>query len=166
MALPALLLNRKGKEWMSDTSLKTQVQNDMKEAMRAKDQKRLDVIRLLLAAVKQREVDERISLSDAQMIEVISKMIKQRKESISQYQTAGRDDLIKQENYEIEVVQKYLPAQLSDAEISAAIKEAVAATSASSIKDMGKVMAQVRPQLQGRADMAVVSTKIKELLGG
>lgn len=149
---------------MSDNPLRNRIQNDMKEAMRAKEQKRLDVIRLLLAAIKQREVDERITLDETQLLEVISKMIKQRKESITQYEAAGREDLAKQEKFEIELLQQYLPAQLGEAELTTLIQEAIAATGAQSIKDMGKVMAQLKSQLQGRADMAIVSAKIKSLL--
>lgn len=147
-------------------SLKENIQNDMKEAMRAKEQKRLDAIRLLLAAIKQREIDERITLTDPQVLEVISKMIKQRKDSIAQYEKAAREDLVNQENYEIEILQRYLPEQLSETELQKIIKDAITATQATSIKDIGKVMGILKPQIQGRADMSVVSAKIKELLGG
>lgn len=147
------------------STLKERIQNDMKDAMRAKEQKRLDAIRLLLAAIKQREVDERITLSDAQVIEVIIKMIKQRRDSVSQYQAAARQDLVNQENYEIDLLQQYLPAQLSEAELIKLVKEAIAESGASSAKDIGKVMGILKPKVQGKADMTVVSAKIKELLG-
>lgn len=146
-------------------SLKERIQNEMKDAMRARDQKRLDAIRLLLAAMKQREVDERITLSDPQVLEIIGKMIKQRRDSVAQYQTAGRQDLVNQENYEIELLQQYLPAQLSESELIKLIKEAITTAGATSAKDIGKVMAIVKPQVQGKADMTIVSAKVKELLG-
>jgi uncharacterized protein YqeY len=146
---------------MSEITLKTRVQNDMKDAMRAKDQKRLDAIRLLLAAIKQREVDERITLDDSQVMAVIEKMLKQRRDSIDQYQKANRQDLVDQESYEVDLLQQYLPAQLTEAEIEQAVAEAVSSTGAASIKDMGKVMGILKPKLQGRADMGVVSAKIK-----
>ena len=143
---------------------KESLQQDMKEAMRAGDKRRLGVIRLILAAVKQREVDERIELDDAQVTAVLDKMAKQRRESIDQYQKAGRDDLVEQESFELEVLKTYLPEQLSESEIDTLIEEAVQATGASSMKDMGKVMGQLRDKLQGRADMAAVSGKIKARL--
>jgi len=143
---------------------KENLQQDMKEAMRAGDKRRLGVIRLILAAVKQREVDERIELDDAQVTAVLDKMAKQRRESIDQYQKAGRDDLVEQESFELEVLKTYLPEQLSDSEIDSLIEEAVQATGASSMKDMGKVMGQLKDKLQGRADMGAVSGKIKARL--
>jgi len=147
-------------------SLKDRVTEDMKSAMRSGDKRRLGVIRLLLAAVKQREVDERIpELDDDQVIATLDKMVKQRRESISQYEKAGRTDLADQEHYEISVLQEYLPAALSEAEIDALIDAAVADTGASSIKDMGKVMGILKPQMQGRADMGAVSARIKARLG-
>jgi len=147
-------------------SLKDRVTEDMKSAMRSGDKRRLGVIRLLLAAVKQREVDERIpALDDDQVIATLDKMVKQRRESISQYEKAGRTDLADQEHYEISVLQEYLPAALSEAEIDALIDAAVADTGASSIKDMGKVMGILKPQMQGRADMGAVSARIKARLG-
>jgi len=143
---------------------KESLQQDMKEAMRAGDKRRLGVIRLILAAVKQREVDERIELDDAQVTAVLDKMAKQRRESIDQYQKAGRDDLVEQESFELEVLKSYLPEQLSESEIDALIEAAVQATGASSMKDMGKVMGQLKDKLQGRADMGAVSGKIKARL--
>ena len=151
---------------MSETSLKQKLQNDMKETMKARDQKRLDVIRLFMAAIKQREVDERISLDDTQVLEVIGKMIKQRKESVAQYQSAGREDLVKQENFEIELLQTYLPAAMNDNELNTIIASVIKTIGATSIKDIGKVMAEVKPKVQGRADMSEVSAKIKALLDG
>ena len=147
------------------SSLREHIQTEIKDAMRAKEQKRLDALRLLSAAIKQREVDERITLNDDQVIDVISKMLKQRKDSVSQFEAAGRTDLADQENYEIQLLQTYLPAQLSEAEVTAVIKEVIAATGATSAKDMGKVMGMLKPKIAGKADMGVVSTKIKELLG-
>jgi uncharacterized protein YqeY len=136
----------------------------MKDAMRGGDKPRLGVIRLILAAVKQREVDERIELDDAQFTAVLDKMSKQRRDSLEQYEKAGRDDLAEQEKFELGILKAYLPEQLSDAEIDALIEEAVQATGASSMKDMGKVMGQLKGQLQGRADMGAVSSKIKARL--
>ena len=147
-------------------SLKDRVTEDMKSAMRSGDKRRLGVIRLLLAAVKQREVDDRIpALDDDQVIATLDKMVKQRRESISQYEKAGRTDLADQEHYEVSVLQEYLPAALSEAEIDALIDAAVTDTGASSIKDMGKVMGILKPQMQGRADMGAVSARIKARLG-
>ena len=147
-------------------SLKARIQEDMKTAMRGGDKRRLGVIRLLLAAIKQREVDERIELDDTQVLAVLDKMVKQRRESLDQYQKANRSDLADQESYEIDVLQTYLPKPLTAAEIEALITDAVASTGASGIKDMGKVMAILKPQLQGRADMGAVSGQIKARLGG
>ena len=147
-------------------SLKARIQEDMKTAMRGGDKRRLGVIRLLLAAIKQREVDERIELDDTQVLAVLDKMVKQRRESLDQYQKANRSDLADQESYEIDVLQTYLPKPLTAAEIEALITDAVASTGASGIKDMGKVMAILKPQLQGRADMGAVSGQIKAKLGG
>jgi uncharacterized protein YqeY len=150
---------------MTDSSIKQKIQEDMKEAMRAKESTRLGTIRLLMAAIKQREVDERISLDDQEIMAVIDKMIKQRRESITQFEAAGRQELADQEKNEIALLQTYLPPALSEAEIDAMVKEAVTATQASSIKDMGKIMAILKPKVQGRADIAVVSHKIKSHLG-
>jgi uncharacterized protein len=147
-------------------SLKDKLQQDMKDAMRGGDKPRLGVIRLILAAVKQREVDERIELDDAQITTVLDKMSKQRRDSLEQYEKAGRDDLAGQESFELDVLKTYLPEQLDDAEIDALIEEAVQATGASSMKDMGKVMGQLKNKLQGRADMGAVSGKIKARLAG
>lgn len=145
--------------------LKQQITDDMKVAMRAKDTARLGAIRLLLAAIKQREVDERVELDDAAVLAVIEKMLKQRRDSISQYETAGRQDLADAERFEVSVLSQYLPQPLTDAEIQALLDQAVAETGAAGIKDMGKVMNALRPQLAGRADMGKVSGLIKARLG-
>jgi uncharacterized protein YqeY len=146
-------------------SLKERILQDVKDAMRAKDKPRLATIRLITAAIKQREVDERIELDDAQVLVVLDKMCKQRRESITQFEQAGRDDLAAQEKAELELIQQYLPEQLSEAEINELIDAAMKQTGASSIKDMGKVMGQLKPKLQGRADMGAVSALIKARLG-
>ena len=138
-------------------SLKDRITEDMKTAMRAKDSERLGTIRMITAAIKQREVDERITLDDTQVLAVIEKMIKMRKESIAQFQSGGRDDLVAKEHKEIDLLQAYMPAQLSDAELDALIAEAIAESGATSIKDMGKAMALLKQKAQGRADMAAVS---------
>ena len=145
-------------------SLKDQITEDMKAAMRAKDSERLGTIRMLTAAIKQREVDERITLDDAQVIAVIEKMLKQRKDSLSQYEAAGRADLAAVERYEMGVLQDYLPAQLSEAEIDAIIDASVAEAGASGPKDMGKVIGLVRPKVAGRADMGALSERVKQKL--
>ena len=142
-------------------SLRDRIQDDMKTAMRAKDKERLGAIRLILAAVKQREVDERIELNDVQVLGVLEKMIKQRRESLAQYQSAGREDLAARESFEIEVIQSYLPAPLSEADIDTLVANAVAVTGAQSVRDMGKVMALIKDQAQGRADMAKISARVK-----
>jgi uncharacterized protein len=147
-------------------SLKERITEDMKAAMRSGEKERLGVIRLITSAIKQREVDERIVLDDAQVLSVLEKMIKQRKESVAQFQAGNRQDLVDKENAEITLLQGYMPSQLSDAELDSLIGEAVAATGAVSIKDMGKVMAIIKAKAQGRADMAAVGTKIKAKLGG
>lgn len=149
---------------MSTAPLKQRLQDEMKAAMKGGDKPRLGVIRLINSAIKQIEVDERIELDDARILAVLDKMTKQRRESATQYEEAGRDDLLEQENYEISVLKDFLPAALSDEEIDALIDEAVSSTGASSIKDMGKVMGILKPQMQGRADMAAVSGKIKARL--
>ena len=146
-------------------SLKERIQQDVKDAMRAKDKPRLGTIRLITAAIKQREVDERIELDDTQVLVVLDKMCKQRRESISQFEQAGRDDLAAQEKAELELIQQYLPEQLTEAEINELIDAAMQATGASSMKAMGKVMGQLKPKLQGRADMGAVSALIKARLG-
>jgi len=144
--------------------LKQRLQDDMKAAMKAGDKPRLGVIRLINAAIKQREVDERIDLDDTQVLAVLDKMVKQRRDSIAQYEQAGREDLASQERFEIEVCQAYLPAALDDNEIDAMIDAAVAGTGASGIRDMGKVMGVLKPQMQGRADMGAVSARVKARL--
>jgi uncharacterized protein len=146
-------------------ALRERITEDMKTAMRAGDKNRLATIRLALAAIKQREVDERITLDDGQVLAVIEKMIKQRREAIAQFESGGRADLVAKENAEIAVLQGYLPAQMSDAEIDALIAEAIAATGATSVKDMGKVMGYVKPKAQGRADMGALSARIRQKLG-
>ena len=147
-------------------SLKDRITEDMKNAMRAKDSERLGTIRMITSAIKQREVDERITLDDNQVIAVIEKMIKTRKESIAQFQSGGREDLVAKETKEIELLQSYLPEQLSEAEIDALIASAIAETGASSIKDMGKVMGIVKSKAAGKADMGAVGARIKAKLGG
>ena len=146
-------------------TLKERITEDMKTAMRAGQKERLGTIRLALAAIKQREVDERITLDDSQVLAALEKMIKQRKEAISQFEAGGRADLVAREQAELVVLQAYLPAQMSDAELDALISEAVAATGATSIKDMGKVMGIVKAKAQGKADMGAVSARIKQKLG-
>jgi len=145
-------------------SLKEQITEDMKTAMRAKDSGRLGTIRLLLAAMKQREVDERIELDDAAVIAIVEKLIKQRKDSIAQFQAAGRDDLVAIENAELVVLQAYMPAQMSEAEVAAVVAQAVQQVGATGPQDMGKVMGIVKPQLAGKADMGVVSAQVKAAL--
>jgi hypothetical protein len=147
-------------------SLRDHIQDDMKTAMRARDKDRLGAIRLILAAIKQREVDERITLSDVQTLAVLEKMIKQRRESLTHYQGAGRTDLAAQETFEIDLIQSYLPMPLDEAELEALITAAIAATGAQSVRDMGKVMAIIKERAQGRADMAAVSARIKARFGG
>ena len=147
-------------------TLKERITEDMKTAMRASEKERLSTIRLVQSAIKQREVDERITLDDTQVLVVLEKMVKQRKESIAQFEQGGRKDLADKERREIELLQTYLPAQLSDSELDALIRDAVAATGAASIKDMGKVMGVVKSKAAGRADMAAVGARVKALLGG
>ncbi|MFZ4553139.1 MAG: GatB/YqeY domain-containing protein [Betaproteobacteria bacterium] len=146
-------------------SLKTQIAEDMKSAMRAKDAPRLAAIRLLMAGVKQREVDERIELDDAAITAVVEKQIKQRRDAITQYEAGGRPELADAERFEIEVLQAYLPEPLSADAVAAIIRQAIADTGAAGAKDMGKVMAAVKPQIAGRADMGAVSAQIKGALG-
>jgi uncharacterized protein len=148
------------------SSLKGRITDDMKAAMRSGEKERLGVIRMINAAIKQREVDERISLDDAQVLSVLEKMIKQRKESLVQFQAGNRPDLVAKESDEIALLQGYLPSQLSDSEIDALIADVIASTGAASIKDMGKVMGIIKGKAQGRADMAAVGAKIKAKLGG
>jgi uncharacterized protein len=147
-------------------SLRDRITEDMKTAMRSGDKQRLGHIRMLQAAIKQREVDERIVLDDAQVVAAIEKMVKQRREAIAQFAAGGRADLVAKENAEIATLQAYLPAQLADAEIDALIAEAIAQTGAASVKDMGKVMGVVKGKAAGRVDMAVVGGRIKARLGG
>jgi uncharacterized protein len=147
-------------------SLKERITDDMKAAMRSGEKERLGVIRMITSAIKQREVDERISLDDAQVLSVLEKMIKQRKESLVQFQAGNRQDLVDKESAEITLLQGYLPSQLSDADIDGLINDAIAVSGAGSIKDMGKVMAIIKGKAQGRADMAAVGAKIKARLSG
>ena len=149
---------------MMTSPLKNRIQEDMKSCMRAKDSERLGTIRLLLAAMKQREVDERIELSDTDILNIINKMIKQRLDASNQFQAGNRPDLAAKEQQEIAVLTSYLPQPLSEQEIEAAIQAAIRTTQAQSIKDMGKVMAILKEQLAGRADLAKVSEKVKNLL--
>jgi len=146
-------------------TLKERVTEDMKAAMRAKDAVRLSAVRLLLAAMKQKEVDERVELNDADVLGIIDKMVKQRRESIAQFEKAARQDLADQEKFEIGVLSAYLPQQMSQAEVEQAIAAAVAESGASGVKDMGKVMALLKPKLAGRADMGKVSGLVKAKLG-
>ena len=146
-------------------SLKQQITEDMKTAMRAKDVSRLSAIRMLLAAIKQREVDERIELDDTQILTVIEKMLKQRRDSLSQYEAANRQDLADVEKMEITVLQAYLPQPLTDVEVAALLDQAVEMSGAAGMKDMGKVMAILKPQITGRADAAKVSALVKAKLG-
>ena len=145
--------------------LKQKLTDEMKTAMKGGEKARLGIIRLMLAAVKQREVDERLELDDSQVLAVLDKMVKQRRDSIQQYSKAGRDDLAAQEAAEIEVIQEFLPAALSEPEILAIIDAAIAETAAESMRDMGKVMGVVKPQIQGRADVGMVSGLVKKKLG-
>ena len=145
-------------------SLKDQINDDMKTAMRARESERLATIRLLLAAIKQREVDDRVTLDDAGITAVIDKMIKQRKDSISQFEAAGRTDLVEKEAAELVVLTAYMPAQLSDAEIAAEVQAAVAQVGAAGPQDMGKVMGVLKPKLAGKADMTAVSAQVKAAL--
>ncbi len=148
------------------SALKDRITDDMKAAMKGGDKPRLGVIRLILAAIKQIEVDERIELDDTRVLSVLDKMVKQRRDSITQYENAGRTELADQEKFEIGIIQEYLPEQLGEAEIAALIDEAIQATGAASMKDMGKLMGMLKPKLQGRADMGAVSAQIKQKLSG
>ena len=147
-------------------ALREQLNEDIKTAMKAREADKLAALRLMLSAVKQREVDERITLDDAAVISVVEKMIKQRKDSISQYEKAARQDLADKEKYEISVIEAYLPQQLSQAEVEAVVAEAIASTGAKSAADMGKVMGVVKPRLAGKADMGKVSGLVKAKLAG
>jgi uncharacterized protein YqeY len=145
-------------------SIKDRIQSDMKAAMRMKSKDRLAAIRFIWAAIKQREVDKRVALNDAQVINVLEQMNRQHRESIAQYQKAGRDDLVAKEAFELEIIQAYMPEVLSDAELDNIIDDTIAATGAQSIRDMGKVMRILKEKIQGRADMAVVSSRVKSRL--
>jgi uncharacterized protein len=147
-------------------SLKERITDDMKAAMRSGEKERLGVIRMITSAIKQREVDERITLDDVQVLSVLEKMIKQRKESLVQFQAGNRPDLVDKETAEITLLQTYMPSQLSDSELDGLIADAIAATGAATIKDMGKVMGIIKQKAQGRADMGAVGAKIKAKLGG
>jgi len=146
-------------------TLKGQIQEDVKSAMRARDQKRLTALRLITAAIKQVEIDKRIDMDDQAVLAVLDKMVKQRRDSLEQYQNAGRDDLAAQEQFELELISVYLPEALADEELAVLIKQAVTDTGASSIRDMGTVMNKLREQVQGRADMKAVSNAVKAQLG-
>ena len=146
-------------------SVKNQLRDDMKQAMRSGDKARLGVVRMALAAIQQREVDERVELDDAGVLGVLEKMIKQRRESVEQYRAGGRQDLVDKESAEIELLSAYLPEPLGEAELAALVDEVVAETGATSMKDMGKVMAELRNRAQGRADMAALSAQVKSRLG-
>ena len=148
------------------SSLTARIIDDVKATMKAKDKARLGVLRLITAAIKQREVDEKITLNDEQVLAVLEKMVKQRKDSIAQYEKAGRDELAQQEAFEIGIIREYLPEQLSEEEIDTLIAEAIGSSGAESMKDMGKVMGMLKPKLAGRADMGAVSGKIKAKLSG
>ncbi|SKA16636.1 GatB/YqeY domain-containing protein [Novilysobacter spongiicola] len=147
-------------------SMKQRLNEDMKAAMKRGDKQSLGVIRLVNAAIKQREVDERVELDDTQVIAVLDKMVKQRRDSVAQYEAAGREDLAQVERDEIVVIERYLPAKLGEAEITAAIDAAIAETGASSPADMGKLMAVLKPKLAGQADMGLVSKLVKQRLAG
>ena len=146
-------------------TLKERITDDMKAALRAGEKERLSAIRLILAAVKQKEVDERITVDDAQLLGVLEKMIKQRRESIAQFESGGRADLVAKESAELALLQSYLPVQLGAAEVDALIDEAIRTSGASSLKDMGKVMASVKAKAQGRTDMGALSARVKQKLG-
>ena len=148
---------------MSD-SLKATIQEDVKSAMRAKDKERLGVLRQVTAAIKQREVDERVELDEAGTLAVLEKMLKQRRDSHQQFDAAGRDDLASKEAFEIGIIEGYMPQPLGEAELEACIKEAISATGAQSMRDMGKVMGLLKSQVQGRADLGQVSAKVRALL--
>ncbi len=150
----------------SDQPLKTRIQEEMKDALREGDRRRLSVIRLILAAVKQREIDDQIELDDAGVLGVLHKMTKQRRDSIEQYRAAEREDLADQERYEVDVIATYLPAQLDEAAVAEAVDAALAETGAASMRDMGKVMGLLKGRLEGQADMGAVSAAVKARLGG
>jgi uncharacterized protein YqeY len=149
---------------MAVVVLKQRIQEDMKAALRAQDKQRLGVVRLILAAIKQVEVDERIEVDDTRISQILNKMLKQRRDSITQYSQAKRDDLVAQERLEEEIIQSYLPPPLSESDIDGLLSEVITQLGATSVKDMGKVMAEMKEKLQGRADMALLSKKLKERL--
>lgn len=151
---------------MSDSALKDRIQNAVKEAMRSGDRSRLGVLRLITAAMKQHEVDQRTDLTDEDVIALLSKMVKQRHESIEQYRAANRDDLAEKEEYELTVLQEFLPQPLTEDEVGELIDQAIAESGAESIRDMGKVMGLLKPRLQGRADMGKASAQLKARLNG
>jgi uncharacterized protein YqeY len=146
---------------MSDATLKSRVQEDMKLALKAKESERLGTIRMLLAAIKQREIDERVVLTDAEILTVVNKMIKQRKESAEQFTSANRPELAEKEKREIEVLKTYLPTQMTDTQIDAAVSAAIQETGAKGLQDIGKVMALIKSRVEGQADMSTVSVKVK-----
>lgn len=150
---------------MSESDLKVRLQDAMKAAMRARERARLDAIRLILAEIQRIEVDERIALDDARVLAVLDKMTKQRRDSVAQYRSAGREELAAQELAEIEIIASFLPTALTPAEITALVEQAIASSGASSARDMGKVMAILKPELQGRADIGAVSAQVKTRLG-
>lgn len=147
------------------STIKSRIQEDMKTAMRAQDKDRLGTIRLIMSAMKQKEVDERIELTDEHILAILNKMVKQRREAIAQFETGNRPDLVKKESDEILVIQAYLPTLMPEAEVEKAVIAVIAETGASSAKDMGKVMGALKAKLQGKADMTLVSAKVKEKLG-
>lgn len=149
---------------MVESLVKQRLQDDIKQAMRDRNQQKLTAIRFIMAAIKQREVDERISLDDTQVIAILEKLSKQRKDSIEQYQSGGRTDLVEKEQFELNLIKTYLPKPLSEEEVEAIIKDAIKSTGAASVRDMGKVMSDIKPKLQGRADMSFVSAQIKTWL--
>jgi uncharacterized protein YqeY len=149
---------------MSESGLKLRLQEDMKAAMKAKDKERLGTIRLIISAIKQREIDERITLDDAAVLAVLDKAAKQRRESIQHYEAAQRNDLVAQEQAELSIIQSYLPEPMDETALATLVKEAIKTSGATSIKDMGQVMAILRPQVQGRVDMAVLSATVKDIL--
>lgn len=146
------------------SAIKERIQEDMKAAMRSQAKERLGTIRLILAALKQREVDERIELTDEHVLSILDKMLKQRRESIVQYETAKREDLVQKEAEEVSIIQEYLPSQLSATEVQSLIEAAIQETGAASVRDMGKVMGVIKPKIQGRADIATVSNQVKDRL--
>ena len=146
--------------------LRLRIDEDMKAALRAKEKRKLDAVRLIIAALKQVEIDERITLDETRIFAILDKMVKQRRDSVSQYEAAGRADLAEQEAYEISIIQTYVPQALSAEEVAALVSEAITESGVTTLKDMGKVMALLKPKLQGRADMAIVSQHIKTRLSG